>query len=957
MPFIERHFVKSSLAVRCALLLFGGLSLASAADVDKTRALFAAGNYAEVLRVADQIVNKDTTFNYEWPSLLARAQLALGRYPDALTTVTNALRHFRTIQLELVAYDVFNANGLTQQATEMLDDLGRLARSRMRSDTSPTEFVALGKALLLLNAEPKLVLENFFDEARRRDPNNRDARLAAGELALDKHDYALAAKIFNEAIKKFPDDPDVLFGLARAYAPSDRRQMAEALDGTLDANTNHVPCLLLIADQMIDAEDYAEADNMIERALMVNPWQPEAWAYRAVLGHIRNDAKAETSARQTALRFWKTNPRVDNLIGLKLSQKYRFLEGSIYQRQALKFEPEYLPAKIQLAQDLLRLGQEPEGWRLANEVHQRDGYDVSAFNLVALHDTMSKYQTVTNGDFILRMTPREAAIYGDRALGLLQRAHDRLSEKYGFHPDQPTMVEIFAEQKDFGVRTFGIPDNPGFLGVCFGHVVTANSPASQADHPANWEAVLWHEFCHVITLGITRNKMPRWISEGISVYEERQANPTWGQTINPHYREMILGGDLTPVSKLSSAFMNPKTPGHIQFAYYESSLVVEYLVQKFGFEALKQILADLGDGVDINETIARRAAPMEKFEKGFAAYALERATNMAPGLDWKKPRGSSPVMSLIKGDSASEESEPPLDNVSTNRPGSTNNPDQKFYERYGIRRPRPAYVTATNSIAQVRPGTDSGTNKLPSVLQVNPDGTHKIISQAETPARMPAVPVASATPSAPLPNYWKLMEQAETALSDKKWREAKVPLTKLIDLYPAQTGEDSAYAMLAAAQRGLNETNEERETLAKLASMEDDDLRAYSRLMELDEAGKDWEAVTTNSERYLAVNPLVPQPYRFLARASEEKGQSIPAVRSYQRLLMLDPPDLADAHFRLARQLRKLGDYPAAKRQTLEALEEAPRFHAAQRLLLEIENFKPSATPAAPSDPSHETKP
>ena len=40
-------------------------------------------------------------------------------------------------------------------------------------------------------------------------------------------------------------------------------------------------------------------------------------------------------------------------------------------------------------------------------------------------------------------------------------------------------MEIFAEQKDFGVRTFGMPDNPGFLGVCFGCVITANSPASQ----------------------------------------------------------------------------------------------------------------------------------------------------------------------------------------------------------------------------------------------------------------------------------------------------------------------------------------------------------------------------------------------------------------------------------------------------------------------------------------------
>ena len=50
--------------------------------------------------------------------------------------------------------------------------------------------------------------------------------------------------------------------------------------------------------------------------------------------------------------------------------------------------------------------------------------------------------------------------------------------------------------------------------------------------------------------------------------------------MNPQYREMILGGEMTPVSQLSSAFLAPKTPLHLQFAYFESSLVVEYLVEQ-----------------------------------------------------------------------------------------------------------------------------------------------------------------------------------------------------------------------------------------------------------------------------------------------------------------------------------------------------------------------------------------
>src|SRR5690606_20032281 len=116
-------------------------------------------------------------------------------------------------------------------------------------------------------------------------------------------------------------------------------------------------------------------------------------------------------------------------------------------------------------------------------------------------------------------------VYGRRVQSLLGRAKQTLCAKYGLDLKQKIVVEIFPDENDFAVRTFGMPAGSGYLGVCFGKVITANSPASQKEHPANWEAVLWHEFCHVVTLELTLNKMPRWLSEGISVYEEAQENP------------------------------------------------------------------------------------------------------------------------------------------------------------------------------------------------------------------------------------------------------------------------------------------------------------------------------------------------------------------------------------------------------------------------------------------------
>ena len=460
-------------------------------------------------------------------------------------------------------------------------------------------------------------------------------------------------------------------------------------------------------------------------------------------------------------------------------------------------------------------------------------------------------------------------------------------------------MEVFANPSDFGVRTFGMPDNPGYLGVCFGSVITANSPASQGAQPANWRSVLWHEFCHVVTLHLTRNKMPRWLSEGISVYEERQANPAWGESLNPRYREMILGKDLMPVSGLSAAFLSPKTPMHLQFAYYESSLVVEFLVQRFGLESLKGILRDLGAGVEINDAIAKHTAPMEQIEKDFAAFARDCAEKLAPGLDWEKPVAGN---SMPEGTAALAMVRPLLNPMATNAPAEP----------------------ATTNTPTVQPRRGAPPPRSPPTVRVAPT---PLLESGEA-ALMEWI---ANHPT----NYYALTEQAKMLLEQKKFQDAKAPLQKLIELYPAQKGADSAYAMLADVHHELGETNQERDVLVKLAAVDTDATDAFLRLMELFAAAKDWPAVVLNAERYLAVNPLVVQPHRYLARASEELGKAQPAIGAYQTVLLFDPPDPADVHFRLARLLRQAGD-PAAKRQVLQALEEAPRFREAQRLLLDI---------------------
>lgn len=609
---------------------------ATAADLVEATRQWHTGKYAECIESATQAIEADD-FREDWRWLKLQSEMATGRYADALKTLDAALERYEySIRLRWLGRDVCRHNNQVERAAKLTDEIGELARTagwRFRDAANQT---VLARYLLDQGFDAKQVLRALTD-IKKRLPNFAEAHLLSGQLALDKHDYALAAEAFEQAVKFDSENPAAHYGLAQAFAPSDADRADAALKAALALNPRHVDSLLMLVDSHIDAELYDKADETLTLVEQVNAHHPRAWAYRAVLAHLRSDAEAEEQARKEALASWSTNPEVDSLIGTKLSQKYRFAEGAEYQRRALVMAPDYLPAKIQLANDLLRLGEEEEGWRLAAEVHERDGYNVVAYNLITLQDELRGYRTLERDGLLVRMEAREASIYGQQVLDLLARAKQQLCEKYDVTIDRPVVVELFPRQQDFAIRTFGLPGGAGFLGVCFGHVITANSPASQAASPSNWQATLWHEFCHVVTLHKTNNKMPRWLSEGISVYEERQADATWGQAISPRYRAMMLGDELTPVSELSGAFLDPPSPLHLQFAYYESSLVVEYLVDKYGLETLQRILVDLGVGMPINDALARYTGSLAALDKEFAEYARQQAESMAPAADWTSP--------------------------------------------------------------------------------------------------------------------------------------------------------------------------------------------------------------------------------------------------------------------------------------------------------------------------------
>jgi tetratricopeptide (TPR) repeat protein len=142
-----------------------------------------------------------------------------------------------------------------------------------------------------------------------------------------------------------------------------------------------------------------------------------------------------------------------------------------------------------------------------------------------------------------------------------------------------------------------------------------DSPRARPPGEFQWEATLWHELAHVITIQMSNQRIPRWLTEGISVYEEKRARPEWGREMDVEFASMLNRGETLKLKDLNGAFQNPAT---ISLAYFEASLVVDHIVSTYGEDGLRKLVRAYAKGVDTDVALkASLNTDFESMQSGF----------------------------------------------------------------------------------------------------------------------------------------------------------------------------------------------------------------------------------------------------------------------------------------------------------------------------------------------------
>ncbi|OGT77339.1 MAG: hypothetical protein A3I78_11285 [Gammaproteobacteria bacterium RIFCSPLOWO2_02_FULL_56_15] len=510
----------------------------------------------------------------------------------------------------------------------------------------------------------------WFQEAVRQRPDDAIVRVRWGDLYTDTYQNEEALKLYREALDLDPENTYAGVGAARVLSENFLTESWQYLRPVLENEHSHghtVPdaehsrdhthagarlqAILLQAWMALESDDRAETLRTLDAATVVATDaglpQLEIYALRAALDLL--DGAGDSPWISRALT---ENPAFGEIYATPahffwINHRYRESVG-LYEK-ALALAPENRKAQVELGINLLRDNRVTEARRHLEDAYAADPFNPKTVNTLRLLDTLDDFvllnvpeQPEPGREFpqlSLRMHKQESAILGAYVRELAGRGIELFSKSYRFQPRETIVVEIYPNHEDFVVRTVGMP-GLGILGATFGYLFAMDSPTAHSDSEYHWGTTLWHELAHVFTLEASRHTVPRWFSEGVSVFEEWRDGPVPGIRIPVDVFHAIADDKLLPVAELNQGFIRPSYEGQVQVSYIQAGLVCEFISRELGFEKLVDLLYAFDYRVDTAQAIETTLGiDTAEFDRRFQAFLDREYGGFIFKLDlWSKAR-------------------------------------------------------------------------------------------------------------------------------------------------------------------------------------------------------------------------------------------------------------------------------------------------------------------------------
>ena len=342
------------------------------------------------------------------------------------------------------------------------------------------------------------------------------------------------------------------------------------------------------------------------------------------------------------------------------------------------------------------------------------------------------------------------------------------------------------------------------------------SPNAQAGVDYHWGTTLWHEVAHIFTLEASKHNIPRWFSEGISVFEEWNTGPLNAVRIPLHVLKSLQTQEFLPIAELDRGFVQPEYPNQVIVSYMQAGLICEFVRREFGFSNLVDMLNKYAEGATTTQVVAQALElAVDEFDKQFVEY---------------------------------------------------------FQQEYG--------------------------------------------TQIEQ-----------------LDDWNAVREAAAKSLTNMEWDDALENAQQAIDMMPGYVEVDSPYLVKAKALAGKEDVATQMATLETFWRGGGYEASALLELATYLNDQQRLDDAIKVLQSQLLVTPFDLELHFLLGDILLQQSRAEEALIEYQVALALDPLDKAGAYYRMANALYHTGDIEQSRSNTLTALDLAPHYRPAQKLL------------------------
>jgi tetratricopeptide (TPR) repeat protein len=836
------------------------------------------GRYEDVLKEARKAIALDANH--------AGARRLLGGTLELLGRRDEAIQAYRWFDRQLVEQDELprDAEWITETA------LGFLRYSILTEETEK------------LPRRTQHVLQEMLQVAYERlDRTYWPARIAAADLLREKYnndeedgsvsDYLAALRINGSLCEAHVGLGEV------ALERWDFDEVERRADLALDVNPNHAPAIHLLAKKLIVERRYEQAIETCERALAINGRDLDALSIRAAAGACRYD---EAEMARMRARVEIINPRCalfHRMLGDAWGGIRQYGRAEREYLQAIEYDPIDANARTELGLMYMQWGREAKARTVLEGAAELDPYNQRTIFTSKLLDSLAEFDRLETPHFIVKYDANRDPGLGGYFADYLEDVYGEVVGDYDTELKEKTIVELFPTQRTFAVRITGKPWIHT-VGACTGRVIAVASPrkAEGLAGTYNLANVLKHEFTHTVTLAATDNRIPHWFTEGLAVYQEGGAHSFFWSGL---LAEAARRDSLFTLESIDWAFMRPKRATDRQMAYAQSEWMCEYIIERFGYDVIGEMLDSFRGGQRQPQVFAELlgVAP-EEFDRDFHTWAKKRVAGW--GFDLTPPEDVTELRAAVLAD---------FDNAKLFGRLARAEFDGEDYER--------ALVAAIRAL-ELDESERNGLEVLAKLLIKRAE--EQMMESAREAYLDEAQPVLERLWDVD-PRGWTAPKYlAEIALRREHWDRAMEPLKRLQRLCPL---DPLSWRGLAGVYLERSEYDLALPQLLELARIEENDAEVRAQIARIcRRRGRLREAQYWNRQA-LFIDPSSVELHKALGDVSMQAGDTESSLREYTMLTKLEPTN--PKHFEdAAFAAHKLGDTKEAQRFAARAVELDP---------------------------------